>query len=43
MSAIKDARNYAPRTLEQIADIEARLAEASTKMGEPVDELLPCR
>jgi hypothetical protein len=42
MAAIGKARNHPARTLEQIADIEARFAEVARKMGEDVGELLPC-
>ena len=42
-AALGKARNRAPRTPEQVADIEARLIEAAKKMGESVEELIPCR
>jgi hypothetical protein len=40
LAALRNVAN-APTEL-QIADIEARLAEAAQKMGDTVDELLPC-
>ncbi|HYO57429.1 hypothetical protein [Archangium sp.] len=42
MASLGKARNHPARTPEQIADIEARLAEAARKMGEQIGELLPC-
>ncbi|KFA89095.1 hypothetical protein [Archangium violaceum] len=42
MASLGRARNHPARTPEQIADIEARLAEAARKMGEQLGELLPC-
>jgi hypothetical protein len=41
LSALRNVSN-AP-TESQIADIEVRLTEAARKMGDTVDELLPCK
>ncbi|QRN98154.1 hypothetical protein JRI60_03515 [Archangium violaceum] len=42
MASLGKARNQPPRTPEQIADIEARLAMVARMMGEEIGELLPC-
>lgn len=43
MASLKSATKHAPRTLEQVADIEARLLEAARMMDDAVEELISCR